>query len=381
MGAVNSWWEGPGGRPTAARRSSTSAAGVAGRGFAQAPGLTPLASAMAVSSRPPERRNREDGRTRPAGPALRRARSVISVPIASPKRAIASARDGLVEAERLGKRERVHRSVRQPVAPADRLGQRVTQPEARRREGRAGVHRSFEELSPRLEVVRMLDNVREPLRDEGGAGERLLVALGISALDVPPALRRARGRSSRCQPSPLSAVRPRASGGRRSPAQVAPSRNRCAAFDRGRAPRSSVSTRRPSTSSETGRPGGRSRPRSPSRGRWRSRLRRRGARPRLPSPGPLRRSRSEGTSDQRPTTSTGGSQSRARDEERPFSLPSSSSSPGSSARPQRTFTLVPARTRRTRRRRGSPHAPAAPGRARSARRLEPADLSHRRREC
>ena len=132
---------------------------------------------------------------------------------------------------------------------------------------------------------------------------------------------------------------------------------------RGRGSRSSASTPRRSTWSGPRRAEAPSRPRSPSQGRSRSRLRERRARPHRRAASAASSIRSEGTSVQLPATSTGADQ-RGLATRNGRSMPSSASSPGSSSRPQRTITAVPARTRRKRRRRASRRGPSR-GRARS----------------
>src|SRR5438093_4298 len=71
-----------------------------------------------------------------------------------------------VEAKRLWERQRIHRSVLQSVAPTQSLRHRVPEAEHRAAERHAGVHRTFEQLRASLEVLRRVDDTRQPLADQ-----------------------------------------------------------------------------------------------------------------------------------------------------------------------------------------------------------------------
>src|SRR3954469_3754653 len=70
-----------------------------------------------------------------------------------------------VEAQRRRQAERVERAVRQAVAPADRLGHRVPEREARARERLAGLCRTAEQVLARAAVARIVEDTRERRRD------------------------------------------------------------------------------------------------------------------------------------------------------------------------------------------------------------------------
>ena len=90
----------------------------------------------------------------------------------------AEATDGLrhracVEPERCGQADGVHRALRQPVAAAERLGERVPEAEPESAERRAGVHRAFEE-SRRGRVRRgLVDHERQRVADRRRARVRV----------------------------------------------------------------------------------------------------------------------------------------------------------------------------------------------------------------
>src|SRR5207237_6542945 len=78
----------------------------------------------------------------------------------------------------------VQRPVWEAVTAADRLCHRVREREARATERGAGVARAAEQLCPRLAVVRAVDDMRQRLRDQARAFERMAVRVGVVALDV-----------------------------------------------------------------------------------------------------------------------------------------------------------------------------------------------------
>ena len=129
--------------------------------------------------------------------------------------------------------------MRQPVAPADRLGHRVREREHRARERGAAVAGAAEQLGARLELLWSSDDARQPLGDQARAGERVLVGGGIVSLHVQRlgavgerVHRRADGRLA---PADRESAR-----ARRRSRWDARRRRRPASAARDRAPRSSV---------------------------------------------------------------------------------------------------------------------------------------------
>ena len=102
------------------RRSASTSAGVAGRGFARAPGRCAASAATSASS--PSGTPRSRRRSKPpsrASSSTRRGAS--STPSARAKRRDRVRHDRLVEAQRRCEAERVHRAVGHAVAATERL--------------------------------------------------------------------------------------------------------------------------------------------------------------------------------------------------------------------------------------------------------------------
>ena len=302
--------------------------GVTGRGFAFAPGR-PAAASATSAARPRGCRGRAAARSRRAARAPRRARPDRRVPSASPKRAIASAGDRRVEAERRRQRQRVHRPVRRAVAAAERLRDRVAEREHRAPSAAPAWQAPRSSSVARLEVAGPLDDPRQPLADQPRAGERVARRSRRCARRRRAPRRSARARSAPCRPSRRPAGRASAPARRRSRAGSRPRRRRASAGP-GRARRRTASTRRPSRSSAPRRAAARSPPTPP----WpcRSRCRRRPRRScRRPSGTSIR---CDGTSSQRSAS--------VEDTPRQRGLATTSgrspASAGSSSSPQRTIT-------------------------------------------